>query len=251
MLYHKTIYNKSLNVLIYEQLKDIKTNNKDYYLYVYDYCCANKIKPNDFYIENNNSTNTWNYDLKFESLQKSTIMKESPLFGFGNYKCTHNDKFVLAKGKDHTMIKDKLYNPKIVNIVTYNKKYCPDKHVRQKVLRTSKNITEELNIFVVRNLNTNELYLNGVMCINNTKHHINRKKSKCSYNKIDVSILKDKLQNFIEYMNYIKFDYGRVELIKDKTLGWCIIDINNSPGCGVITDMMYLIISEQFKKVIM
>ena len=38
-------------------------------------------------------------------------------------------------------------------------------------------------------------------------------------------------------MNRINLDYGRVELLFDHKLGWCVIDINNSPGYGTIGEM--------------
>ena len=40
-------------------------------------------------------------------------------------------------------------------------------------------------------------------------------------------------------MDEIQLDYGRIELLKDRNLGLCIIDINNSPDGGPLTNYFY------------
>ncbi len=88
------------------------------------------------------------------------------------------------------------------------------------------------------------------MCYNDTKININRKKSECKFIEVDISVLGDKIQNFIDYVNYINFDYGRIELLRDKHLGWCIIDVNNSPGKGPVTNMAVDKVVDIFRKII-
>jgi hypothetical protein len=43
---------------------------------------------------------------------------------------------------------------------------------------------------------------------------------------------KENINNLKMYCKSINLDYGRIELINDITRGWCVIDINNSPGLG-------------------
>jgi hypothetical protein len=41
-----------------------------------------------------------------------------------------------------------------------------------------------------------------------------------------------------QYCKEINLDYGRVELINDVKRGWCVLDINNSPCGGPLTNMI-------------
>lgn len=50
--------------------------------------------------------------------------------------------------------------------------------------------------------------------------------------------LEKNIKNFKQYCKAINLDYGRVELINDVNRGWCVIDINNSPGCGTMPNMI-------------
>lgn len=86
------------------------------------------------------------------------------------------------------------------------------------------------------------------MIYNNYNININRKLNKTNKKsqKVDILILEDKQQNFIDYLNYINFDFGRIELIKYYKLGWCILDINNSPGGGQLTETYGEILSMLF-----
>ena len=43
----------------------------------------------------------------------------------------------------------------------------------------------------------------------------------------------ENINNLKMYCKSINLDYGRIELINDITRGWCVIDINNSPGPGI------------------
>ena len=52
--------------------KLLKIIQKNYYLYIYDYCNTQKDKtPTNFYTNNNNESNTWNYNLKYEDTTKT------------------------------------------------------------------------------------------------------------------------------------------------------------------------------------
>lgn len=203
----------------------------------------------DFYSTENNEYNTWNYNLDFMSTTKKNIMNESSKFGFGNYNYSINDKKILVKGIDHTIVNDPNYNPKIVDREVYEKNYDKNKFIGQRILMTENKINQELNIYVVRDLDTRELQVFCVLCFNDTSFNINRKKSKCNFEEVSIEILDDKKESFFKYMDSINLDYGRIELIKDKLLGWCVIDINNSPGGGPLTNKYYSHIVKMFKNI--
>ena len=76
------------------------------------------------------------------------------------------------------------------------------------------------------------------MAIFNCNTSVNRKNNKCTFKRLDNYHfpMEDKL---IQYLESIHFDYGRIELINDTKLGWCIIDVNNSPGDGPLTSLIY------------
>ena len=68
----------------------------------------------------------------------------------------------------------------------------------------------------------------------------------CETRVVDIDILGDTKKKFINFMNHINFDYGRIELIKDRDVGWCVIDINNSPGGGSTTHTYHRQVSNLF-----
>ena len=249
MIAHKCCHKCGLDTLIYNQIKNIKSN-KEYFLYIYDYCRTQKDLPNNYYNENNNENNTWNYNLKYHSTKKDIILNDNIKFGFPDYRYCKDDEFILVKGIGHIQTLEKYGQSHIVSRNIFEEKYDKNKYIGQKILKTSENLNEELNVFIVRNLDTRELQFFCVLCINDTTVNINRKKSKVEFKLVDISILGDKRDKFIEYMNYINMDYGRIELLKDKNLGWCVIDINNSPGDGPITKMVFNDIIKMFKNVI-
>jgi hypothetical protein len=47
----------------------------------------------------------------------------------------------------------------------------------------------------------------------------------------------EEIGNLRIYCRDIHFDYGRIELIKDEQRGWCVLDMNDSPGNGELTRM--------------
>lgn len=255
MIHYKSIsfYKNGLDTEIYKKLKTIKPK-KDYYFYIFNYVYPinkqNNMMPNDFYTSNNNSSNTWNFDLQYDFTTKINILEDNIKFNFGNYKYTIDDNYILVKANGHLNSSQEFGQARIVSRDEFENNYDKNKYIGQKILKTTDNINEELNVFVVRNLDTRELNFFCILCVNNTSVNINRKKSKCNFFNSDISILGDKLNNFIDYVNHINFDYGRIELLKDYKLGWCIIDINNSPGGGPITDLAKNKVAELFIKVI-
>jgi len=242
MIYWKGCHHSGLDFLIMNELKTLNIPNvKDnYYFYIYDYCypkCSETIDSN-FYNNNNNASNTWNYDLKYESTRKNIIVLESAKYGFGNQNYDEKDEFILAKGIGHHKAFLKNYQAHLVKRVDYEKNYDKDEHIGLKILKTNEsNITEELNIYVLKNLKTDEYNFKCILIKNNTSSNINRKFSKqTEILDVDISILGEKINNFKEYIKSIKLDYGRLELINDISEGWCILDINNSPGGGPLTN---------------
>lgn len=246
MIIHKACHRGGLDTLIYKRLKNIKCD-KNYYLYIYEYIPPRKELPPDYYNKNNNENNTWNYNLKYDSTKKNTIMNNNIKFSFPNYHYSNDDDFILVKGIGHLQSTEKYGQAHIVSRQIFEENYDKTKYIGQKILRTTENVNEELNVFVIRNLTTRKLHFFCVLCINDTTVNINRKKSKVSFKFVDISILNHQLQNFINYMNFINLDYGRVEFIKDHKLGWCLIDINNSPGGGPISSMSVNHLSKIFK----
>ena len=249
MLYFKSRHDGGLDYFIFSTIQNKTiTLKKNYYLYTFDYCYPNcAFMPDAFYDNNINKSNCWNYDLDYNSTRKDNIMINSYSFGFGNINYTVDDTNILVKGIGHHIIdtvKD-TYEAHIQNKIVFQNDYNKKYFIGQKILYTNSNINEELNIFVIRNLNTRKLNFYCVMNYNNYNININRKFNKTNNKpqKVDISILEDKQQNFIDYLNYINFDFGRIELIKDYKLGWCILDINNSSGGGYRKDY-----NESFKE---
>lgn len=249
MIIHKSCHKSGLDMLVYNIIRNTKCQ-KDYYLYIYDYCSTKTNDLSNFYTDKNNETNTWNYNLQYENTTKSSIMNTSKLFNFGDYSYNEQDTKILVKANGHIYSSDTYGQSHIVEKDKYENTYNKQKYIGQKILRTSENKNEELNIYIVRDLNSKQLHFFCVLCINNTNININRKKSKVEFKNVDISILGDRLKDFIEYMNYIKMDYGRVELLLDKNIGWCVIDINNSPGGGSLTNSVYKKISDIFMNII-
>lgn len=249
MIYHKSCHKYGLDTMIYNKIKNIKTK-KNYYFYIYDYCATKENIPNNFYNSLNNENNTWNYNLKFSSTSKENIMKDNIKFGFSNYYYTDNDEYILVKALDHKLSSSQYGQSHIVKRTTYEQNYDKNKYIGQKILKSNNNLNIELNIYVIRNLNNKKLNFFCILCFNNTKININRKKNKCVFKIVNINILKNKLKNFIDYVNYINLDYGRIELIYDQKLDWCIIDVNNSPGEGPISKMSVPYLSLIFYKII-
>lgn len=254
MIHHKSFTHEgTLDGRVYKMLKDVKTK-KDYYLIVIDllgdFCHLHKNSfDKSLFPKACNNSNTWNYDLTVESLSKNIIMEQSVKFGFGDYHLTDDDKQMVVKGQNHYNTKDDYYIAHTANVKDMGK-YNPKIHSFQKVLK--KKDGEELNIYIVRNLETRELHMLGVV-IKSKMENINRKLDKTLYTKkVDIpSLLGKQFRDFIRYMNKIHIDYGRIELIYDEKLGWCIIDINNSPGGGILSEKYAKDVSDILKRIIL
>lgn len=238
MLYYKACHQLGLDLMIINYLKPfLKEIKDDYYFFIFDFVFYDII-PNNFYSSKCNENNTWNFNLNYKSTEKDCIMKDSILFNFGDYSYSNDDSMIISKAKGHIYTKLEKGQAHIVSKYEFESYYDKNKFIGQKILNNQDHT--ELNIFVIRNLKTKELNFLFVLCYNDVTVNINRKFSNCKFNIINESIFtKQERQNFINYINYIKLDYGRIELIKDDKLGWCIIDVNNSPGKGPISDMVY------------
>lgn len=240
MIIHKSNHIYGLDSLIMKYINN-KANNSDninnYYFFIWDYCYTKKL-INDFYINKCNKHNTWNYNLKFKDTQKDMIQKNSHLFGFGNYdiKKSASNKYII-KAKSH-LFSDEKYGQ--CQIIKENKldEYNNQKYVIQPLLQNINN--EELNVFVFKNLNTNNLHFFAINCTKNTNININRKfDTSAKYFNCDINnfLTNEMINNLSNYCRNINLDYGRIELINDIHLGWCVIDINNSPGGGPVSNM--------------
>jgi hypothetical protein len=246
MMKHKSLHPCGLDSLVFNNLKNNPYSN-EYYLYIYDFCAANKLMSDDFFDPECNSENTWNYDLKFEDTAKDVIMKNNVRFGLGDIDYDASDDYIIVKGRNH--FDSCLQNGQAhkVKKEEFETNYDTDHFIGQKILKSSDtHMNEELNIFVVRNLKTKELSFFCVMCSFDTRVSVNRKNMTCETRVVDIDILGDTKKKFINFMNHINFDYGRIELIKDKDIGWCVIDINNSPGGGPITHRYHGQVSNLF-----
>lgn len=211
-----------------------------------------KLINDNFYDNNNNRKNTWNFLLKYENTRKDSILENSIKFGFGDYHYGDKDEYIIVKGIGHFESNDKKYGQaqKIKRNI-YEKEIDKSKFIGQKILRSSKsNLNNELNIVVIKDITKDKYHFIYINVENNTSSNINRKLS--SHNKINIlnNYKFEKEKDLINYLDHINFDYGRIELIKDINLGWCILDINNSPGFGPVSKIALKNILKCFKAII-
>ena len=238
MLFHKACHPNGLDTKIYRHCNNKFEN--DYYLYIWDYCDKSKVITPDFFHVKCNIDNTWNYGLKHEDTTKENIVKDSPNYGFGNYNITeYTNESYIVKAISHIYAKEtkKAGECHLINKTDIGK-IDTTKFIIQPILTNNKG--EELNIFVFKNLNTKEILLSSIMVSHDINKNINRKYNKCNYKFCDLLTVFgiENINNFKKYCKNINFDYGRIELINDITRGWCVIDINNSPGGGPLTEML-------------
>jgi len=258
MLKYKACHTVGLDYSFYKKLErenKLKTLKKNYYLYIHDYVLQRELKDK-FFDKDCDENNTWNYNLDYKSTEKDSIIIDSIKFNFGNYqidKNISNNEKVIVKAKGHKQTHLNKGQAHLVDYYEYKNYYNKNNFVAQRILKSNPqiNINEEINVFVVRDLNSRELYQKFILCSNDLTVNINRKFSNCNYKIIDENILnKEEIENLIQYINFIKFDYGRIEMIKDHSLGWCIIDVNNSPGNGPISDLVIDYMKDLFYKII-
>jgi len=228
MIFHKSCHAHGLDSMVMKRLRDVKTD-KNYYFYIYDNVF--KMDYGNFYDEKCSSLNTWNYDLSYElHLNKPRVLLDSVRFGFGDYSDDGLSETVVLKTTnvtwDFTKCPHKSQTHKVFR-QEYEKSYDKERWFAQRELISDSEQKEELNVFVIRDLDTRKLYTYCFL-VKSDKKAMNRKQTRCTFTEIDYPLD----EKFIEYCDYIKIDYGRIELIKDKNLGWCIIDVNNSPGGG-------------------
>ena len=248
MLHYKSYNSSSLDHLINQHFKNKKLK-EDRYLYVWDSCTGRKNKPDNFYDPKCKTTNTWNYNLKFEDTEKRTIMKKSLNYGFNDYSIIpENETHCMVKGSSHLYTLTMKYGQaKLIDISTKNELEKIEEnrkgYVFQPVLKNKNG--EELNIFVLRDLTSKTLSFTGIIVKHDPSKQMNRKFNKCEYihltdtEKIIDYFGKDNFDNFKRYCDDIQFDYGRAEFINDQDRGWCMIDLNDSPGSGEITNMYF------------
>lgn len=247
MLKHKSVHRSGLDTIIHHISKNLRFEN-DLYMYIWDYCIAKKDIPDMFFDISCNKTNTWNYNLEFSSTQKDIIMNTSINYGFGSYIPNYNkDNEFIIKAISHYYSSEKYGQCQLIkkeDISNIDK----NKYIIQPILKNKDG--EELNIFVFKNLKTNKYNLIGYIVTHNTNININRKQNKCTYKECNLEEYfgKKNIYNFLNYCRSIHLDYGRVELINDINRGWCIIDINNSPGVGPLTNLVYPIFYNILKK---
>lgn len=239
MLHYKSHNTSSLDYLINQHFKHKKLK-EDRYLYVWDSCTGRKTKPTDFYNSKCNSTNTWNYNLRFEDTEKRTIMKKSLDYCYNDYSTIpESDTCCVVKGSSHLYTLTMKYGQaKLIDIATKNElEKIEDNrkgYVFQPVLKNEEG--EELNIFILRDLKTREMTFTGFVVKHDPTKQMNRKFNTCEYiyltdtEKVIEYFGKDNLDNFKKYCDDIHFDYGRAEFINDKDRGWCMIDLNDSPA---------------------
>ena len=250
MIKYKSLHKSGLDYKLYLNTKNIKCK-KDYYLYIWDVCVSktNSIY-NSFFDTECNKYNTWNYLLNLDNINKDEIMKISPTFGFGNYNIdNYNSNKYIVKAISHVFTGEKYGQAQVMNKEDI-KNIDKNKYVIQPIL-TNKN-GEEINVFILRDLDTRDLYLECIIIQHNTQKNINRKKNKIDKKIVDIkNVLSDiEINNIIKYCNYINLDYARLELIRDENLGLCLIDVNNSPDGGPLTNLISNRLSEILMNII-
>lgn len=236
MLFHKACHSWGLDNLIYRSCNH--NTEKDYYFYIWDYCTKTQMISNDFFHEKCNIHNTWNYGLNFEDTSKKSIVTHSPKYGFGDYSISdYNEERYIVKAISHLYTTEKYGQCQLINKCDIGN-VDKTKYIIQPVLKNNKG--EELNIFIFKNMNTNAIHLISVMVTHDVNKNVNRKYNQCSNTFCDLTNVfgEKNINNLKQYCKAIHLDYGRVELINDVNRGWCVIDINNSPGGGPLTNMI-------------
>lgn len=239
---YKSCHNVALDSKLYSLLKYKKDFKRQYYLYMWDDACKGCERPKDFYEKECNGSNTWNYNLDIKDIRKDSIMNLSKRYGFGDYSIDNvNNRQYIVKAVQHIYSTDKNYGQaRLCNIRNEIRDIDRSKFVIQPLLRNKNG--EELNIFVLQNLYTNHYNFLGIMLKHNASLNINRKQNRLL--SMQIINLGDVLQavqisNLEEMCKSINLQYGRIEMINDDELGWCLMDINNTPGGGPLTNAIY------------
>jgi len=238
MIKYKNLHNWGLDYVLYNMVKNLKYK-KNVYFYIWDYAHILKDYPINFYNDENNENNTFNYNLKCENYNKIGATINSIKFDFGDSsKFNENDRIVI-KTIDHKFIKhnDLRYQTHEIQHKDIDKY---DKNIFKPFKLLKNDQGEELNIYVFRNLETKEVHLFSLMRVIYLKNGINMKYNKENTWSYIYKLSKEFENKFIEFLNEINFDYGRIELINDNKLGWCIIDVNNSPSIPILNIKWYL-----------
>lgn len=234
MIFYKSCHNYGLDYNIYRHL--LKKTKNDYYLYTWDYCHTKTMISSDFFRTECNINNTWNFGLKFNDTSKESIQNNSTKYGFGDYNISkYNDNQYIVKAISHLYTTEKYGQCQLINKEDIDK-IDKTKFIIQPLLKNT--YGEELNIFVFKHMNTNELFLISILVKHDTLKNINRKYNDCDYYFCELTDVfgDDNIKNLKNYCKSINLDFGRIELINDIERGWCIIDINNSPGGGPLTN---------------
>lgn len=247
MIFHKSCHSCGLDTRIYNIICNRNTV-KDYYFFIWDYCVTKTMISDDFFLVECNIDNTWNYALTYEDTSKTNIMLNSPKYGFGDYNISeYNDNQYIVKARSHIYSTERYGQCQLINKEDIDK-IDKTKFIIQPILQNSKG--EELNIYVFKNLNDGEIHFVSSMIISHdVNQNINRKKNKnidkfCELTDVFGT---ENINNLKMYCKTINLDYGRIELINDITRGWCVIDINNSPGLGLSGNRFINIISDKYK----
>ena len=238
MIKYINSHNWGLDYVLYNIVKNIKLK-KNIFFYIWDYAHSLKDYPINFYNNENNENNTFNYNLKCENYNKIGATINSVKFGFGDSsKFNENDRIVI-KTIDHKFVKhnDLRYQTHEIQHKDIDKY---DKNIFKPFKLLQNREGEELNIFVFKNLETKEFYLLSLMRITYFKKGCNMKYNTEGSWLYLYELSSELKSKFIKFLNEIHFDYGRIELINDIELGWCIIDVNNSPGQNTIKSKWYL-----------
>lgn len=247
-IYHKCNVSNNLNCQIYERVKH-HTFKKDYYLYIWDCITGKCDKNSSIYDKECNGRNTWNYNLSPVSIQKNTIQIESVKYGFGDYRELQEDaNECVVKACSHLYTPLKPYGQAIKINKKELSKLDRNKFVVQPILRNKHG--EELNVYVWKNLYTGgDIHLIGVIIQHDTTKTINRKFNslkRMEIIKLEDYLTRQQIGNLRLYCRDIHFDFGRIELIKDEIRGWCVIDMNDSPGYGELTNIMAPVLAVMF-----
>ena len=213
-----------------------KPMTQDFYLYVVDAACryTNSI-PDGFFEAECVTGNTWNRNLDLTAIDKDRIAAESQRYGFGNVAYTGEQR-ALVKGRSHT---DSRLSDYQAHIVLDKEKIAQlqqsKSHIVQRVLDSG---GRELNVFLLRDLRTRQLHLLSYYAVFDPVRNINRKLTTCRFELVPNEVIQDVLVKLQAYADALALDYARVELICDTaTKEWYVIDINNSPGGGPLTDI--------------
>jgi len=237
MLRHKAtqLYSGTLDRKVAQLLRG-KALAQDFHLYVIDVACRHTLDiPDKFFDSACDVGNTWNRGLDLAAIDKDRIAVDSQRFGFGSVAYAGGGRAVV-KGRSHTCTQLPDYQAHIMSGESEIAKLQRNpSYIVQRVLNGG---GRELNVFLLRDLRTRQLHFLCYYAVFDPTRNVNRKLTACRFEAVPEQQVEGVLAKLRAYADALALDYARVELIHDTAAQeWFLIDINNSPGGGPLTNI--------------